>query len=152
MTPAEARERTLEILLRAETACVTTLDPKGRPQTRAMFNLRNRDQFPGLPGFFEKHGERFTLYFTTNTSSSKVAELRLNPAASVYYCLPAEFKGVMLGGDLEVVEERQTIDEIWQPGWTLYYPGGPHDPDHTLLRLIPSEGKLYHQLQSARLF
>jgi general stress protein 26 len=34
----------------------------------------------------------------------------------------------------------------------MYYPSGPHDPDHTLLRLVPSEGRLYHQLQSAWLF
>ena len=30
----------------------------------------------------------------------------------------------------------------------MYYPGGVHDPDHTVLRLRPMTAKYYHQLNS----
>jgi len=142
-------ERALDLLSRAEAAYVTTLDAHGRPRTRAMFNLCNTAQFPGLTGFLD--GERFTTFFTTNTSSSKVTDLRANPVVSVYYCLPLEFHGLMLGGEMEIVTDSATRRAIWQPGWTTYYPGGPDDPDHTILRLAPSEARHYFQLESTRL-
>lgn len=139
------------LLDRAEAAYVTTIDQAGRPQTRAMFNLRNRAQFPGLTTFFTTHGGQLTVFLTTNTSSPKVAELRSNPAAAVYYCAPREFLGLMLGGEMEIVEDAEIRAAIWQPDWKMYYPGGPEDPDHTVLRLVPSEAKLYHKLEFARL-
>ncbi|MBI5526549.1 MAG: pyridoxamine 5'-phosphate oxidase family protein [Deltaproteobacteria bacterium] len=151
MTPSEANDRALDLLGRADAAYATTLDQRGRPQTRAMFNLRNKVQFPGLSGFFATHSGRFAVFFTTNTSSPKVAELRSNPAVSVYYCAPKEFLGLMLGGDMEIVDDGATRNAIWQPEWSMYYPGGPDDPDHTVLRLIPSEAKLYCQFNFARL-
>jgi general stress protein 26 len=151
MTPSEADERAHDLLSRAEIACVTTIDRRGRPRTRAMFNLRNAAQFPGLTGFHAAYCGGLTVYFTTNTSSAKVAELRSNPAVSVYHCEPHEFAGLMLGGDMEVVEDSAIRSAIWQPDWSLYYPGGPDDPDHTVLRLVPSEAKLYYKLQTVEL-
>ena len=151
MTPSEANERALDLLRRADAAYVTTVDARGRPQTRAMFNLRNATQFPALASFFAKDGERFATFFTTNTSSPKIGELRANPAVSVYFCLPQEFLGLMLGGDTEIETDSTIKKTIWQPGWETYYPGGPDDPDHTVLRLVPSEAKLYYRLQFARL-
>jgi general stress protein 26 len=115
-----------------------------------MLNLRNAEQFPGVVSVMAAQAESFVVYFTTNTSSPKVAELRANRAVSVYYCVPAEFSGLMLGGDMEIVDDGATRAALWQPGWERYYPGGPDDPDHTVLRLIPAEAKLYHQLDFAR--
>ena len=51
-------------------AYLTTVDEKGYPQTRAMFNLRNKDRFPKLIPLFDKRHEEFMILFTTNTSSS----------------------------------------------------------------------------------
>lgn len=150
MTSSQTHALAADLLARAEAAIVTTL-ANGRPQTRAMFNLRRREQFPGLVPFFAEHGNGYAIYLTTNTSSPKVAEVRANPAASIYFAMPQEFLGLMLGGDLEIVTDHALREALWQPGWDRYYPQGPHDPDHTLLRLQPTEAKLYHQLQFARL-
>jgi general stress protein 26 len=151
MNSKDPVECALDLLGRAEAAYVTSVDQRGRPQTRAMFNLRNKGQFPELLGFFAEHGAGFTVFLTTNTSSSKVADLRSNPALSVYYCAPHDFVGLMLGGDAEIVDDTRIRHAIWQPGWTLYYPGGPDDPDHTVLRLLPTEAKLYRQLKTTRI-
>ena len=151
MTPSEAEERAHDLLSRAEVACVTTIDQRGRPRTRAMFNLRNATQFPGLTAFRATHCGGLTTWFTTNTSSAKVPELRSNPAVSVYYCEPREFAGLMLGGDMDLVEDSATREAMWQPDWSLYYPGGPNDPDYAVLRLVPSEARLYYKLQTVEL-
>ena len=54
------------------------------------------------------------LYFTTNTSSMRVSQYKENPKASVYFCdKRAFFKGVMLTGTMEVLEDSDSKEMIW---------------------------------------
>lgn len=121
-------------------AYLTTIDEVGYPQTRAMFNLRNKKQFPKLVPFFKKV-EDFAIIFTTNTSSPKINDVKTNSAASVYYCDPVSWKGVMFGGDIEIVDDLAIKKGIWYDGWEKYYLKGYDDPDHTVLRLRPNIAK-----------
>ncbi len=146
MDRKDAERLSMELMELAEAAYVTTVDPDGFPQTRAMFNLRRKEQFPGLVDLFKKHRDDFLVYFTTNTSSPKIAHINRNPKVAVYYCKPSEWRGLMLGGEMEILNDRAIKETIWQKGWEMYYPGGPHDPDHTVLRLLPLTAKYYHQL------
>jgi len=118
-------------------AYLTTLDSRGYPQTRAMFNLRNKERFPKLIPFFEK-GDEFAIIFTTNTSSPKINDIKTNSAASVYYCDTESWKGVMFGGDIEIVDDLAVKKEIWHDEWDKYYLKGYDDPDHTVLRVRPT--------------
>jgi general stress protein 26 len=138
----------LDLMETAEAAYVTTIDPEGFPQTRAMFNLRRKELFPGLAALFKGHEDDFLVYFTTNTSSPKIGHIRNNPKVAVYYCRAGEFRGLMLSGEMERVTDRVEKARVWQKGWELYYPGGAHDSDHTVLRLRPMTAKYYHQLNS----
>lgn len=144
----DLRPQALDLLACAPVALVTTIAGDGFPNSRAMFNLRNREQFPDIAARIGASG--FTTYFTTNTSSPKVAEIAANPVVSAYYCLPGDWRGLMLGGRMEVVTAQAERAAIWMPGWTLYYPGGPDDPDHTVLVLRPTLIKYYHQLRHVR--
>lgn len=148
MNEQDAKKLSLDLLETAEAAYVSTIAPDGYPQIRAMFNLRRKEQFPGLEELFRKHSEDYLVYFTTNTSSPKIAHIRKNPKAAVYYCRAGEFRGLMLSGEFEIVSDRAEKGRVWQKGWEMYYPGGVHDPDHTVLRLRPMTAKYYHQLQS----
>jgi general stress protein 26 len=148
MNEAEAKRLSNDLLETAEAGIVTTIDQDGFPQTRAMFNLRRKEQFPGLSDLFVTHRDDFTVYFTTNTSSPKIGQIVKNPKVSVYYCRPSEFRGLMLSGEMEIVTERAEKEKVWQEGWRMYYPGGVHDPDHTVLRLSPKTAKYYHALSS----
>ncbi len=146
MDAQNAKRLGLELMEIAEAAFVTTVDPEGFPQTRAMFNLRRKEQFPGLAALFKEHEDDFLVYFTTNTSSPKIGHIRMNPKVSVYYCLAGEFRGLMLSGVIEIVTDRREKEKVWQQGWVMYYPGGVHDADHTVLRLRPMTAEYYHQL------
>jgi general stress protein 26 len=147
MEKKDAKRLSLELLETSEAAILTTIDPDGFPQSRAMFNLRSAAQFPGFVELFKRHKDDFLVYFTTNTSSPKTAQIKVNPRASVYYHKPAEFRGLMLSGEMEIVTDSKVKESIWQPGWEMYYPGGVHDPEHTVLRLVPLVAKYYHQLR-----
>lgn len=148
MDKNDALKLSIGLMEIAEAAYVTTIDHDGFPQTRAMFNLRRKEQFPGLAALFKDHRDDFLVYLTTNTSSPKIAHIKKNPKVSIYYCKPSEFRGLMLSGEIEIVTERAEKENVWQKGWEMYYPGGVNDPDHTVLRLRPRKAKHYHQLDS----
>jgi general stress protein 26 len=140
MSEDEFRELSKTLLETAWPAYLTTIDAEGYPQTRAMFNLRNKKWFPKLIPFFEKHGE-LTIIFSTNTSSTKINDIKTNSRVSVYYCDPESWKGVMFGGNIEVVDDIGIKKELWHDDWDKYYPKGHDDPDHTVLRLSPKIAK-----------
>lgn len=141
-----ARRRSLDLMSIAEVAYVTTIDADGFPHTRAMFNLRNREQFPGAMEIFHGHDADFVSYFTTNTSSIKVAEILRNPKVAVYFSRCGEFRGLMLRGEMQIVEESTIKEAVWQKGWEIYYPHGPLDADHSLLCFFPDSAIYYESL------
>ena len=89
----EAKKISMELMETSKAAILTTIDSEGYPITRAMFNLRNSEQFPEFSEFFNKQENEFIIYISTNTSSSKVEHIKTNPKISVYYCDPETFKG-----------------------------------------------------------
>lgn len=56
------------------------------------------------------------FWFSTNTSSMRVAQYRKNPNASIYFCDRRFFRGVMLVGTMEVLEDQESKQMIWERG------------------------------------
>ena len=135
MHQSEIKEMCLELLKTAPAAYVTSIGADGYPYTRAMFNLRNVEQFPKQSAFH--NGQDFTILLSTNTSSLKVAQMEHNARVSIYYCQPSCFQGFMLSGNIEIVQEQDIRYALWEDGWERYYPQGMDDPDYTVLRLQP---------------
>lgn len=143
-----AVSQSLKLMESSSAAYLTTIDESGFPQTRAMLNLRNPKQYPALLNLFKKHSKDFLAYFTTNTSSAKIKQIKSNPAVSVYYCRPDKWHGFMLSGNIEIVDDQKEKSMLWQNGWEMYYSKGATDPDYAILKLKPLYGKLYHQFRT----
>ena len=137
MQVEELKDVSVELIETAEAAYLTTIGQDGYPHTRAMLNLRNRQQYPNQVHLFTQHQDDLMVYFSTNTSSNKIRQIESNPRVCVYYCHPKQFHGLMLSGDIEIVDDSEIREALWNEGWKRYYPGGPDDPDHTVLRLDP---------------
>ena len=150
MDVEEAKKSGLKLIEESKAAILTTIDADGFPITRAMFNLRNKEQFPEFSEFFENQQNEFTIYITTNTSSSKVAHLSKNPKMCVYFCDAGDFKGFMLGGSVKIVDDIELKKRIWLDWWTRYYPKGVEDPDYTLLQLEPKNARYYYKLNQVK--
>lgn len=116
-------------------AFISSLDEEGFPNTKAMLPPRKRD------------GIR-TFYFTTNTSSMRVRQFRINPKACIYFCDKRFFRGVMLKGTMEVLEDAVSKEMIWQDGDTMYYPKGVTDPDYCVLKFTAQTGRYYANFSS----
>ena len=124
---------------------LTTIDSKGFPSTRAMLNLRNREQYPHLITMYSQEKNPLTVYMTTNTSSEKIKEITENGKACLYFCEPGSFHGIMLQGIVEHVTDKEFRKNVWQEGWEIYYPKG--DEDYSVLRFVPDKLKTYSNFQ-----
>ena len=111
------------------------MDKDGFPVTRAMLSPR------------ERHGLR-EFYFTTNTSSEKVAALRSNPKASIYFVDRRFFRGVSLAGVAEILEDAATKERIWRDGDEQYYGKGVTDPDYCVIKVTVQKIRFYSDFKS----
>ena len=114
---------------------ISSVDENGFPNTKAMLPPRKRE---GIQ----------TFYFTTNTSSMRVFQYRSNPKACIYFCDKRFFRGVMLIGTVEVLEDAASKEMIWQEGDTQYYSKGVTDPDYCVLKFTASAGRYYANFKS----
>lgn len=120
---------------RQGTAYLGSTDGEGFPNIKAMMAPRERE------------GIR-TFYFTTNTSSLRVEQYHENPKACVYFCDKRFFRGVMLRGTVEVLEDEEIKKRIWRDGDERYYAVGPTDSDYCVLRFTAQDGRYYSDFHS----
>ena len=114
---------------------ISSVDNDGFPNTKAMLPPRKRS---GIK----------TFYFTTNTSSMRVTQYRKNPKACIYFFDKRFFRGVMLKGTMEVLEDAASKEMIWKEGDTMYYPLGVTDPDYCVLKFSAETGRYYSNFSS----
>jgi general stress protein 26 len=84
---------------------ISSIDDSGFPNTKAMLSPRKR---VGIK----------TFYFSTNTSSMRVLQYQENPKACIYFFDKRFFRGVMLRGTMEVLEDADSKKMIWKKGDT----------------------------------
>lgn len=129
-------EQTIGNLIdKQSTSFISSVSPEGFPNTKAMLPPRLRE---GIK----------TFYFTTNTSSMRVSQYLENPKACIYFCDKRFFRGVMLLGTMEVLEDAASKELIWRDGDTMYYPKGVTDPDYCVLRFTAASGRYYSNFKS----
>ncbi|MCL2640351.1 MAG: pyridoxamine 5'-phosphate oxidase family protein [Phycisphaerales bacterium] len=130
-----AEQTISELIEKADVSFISSIDSDGFPNTKAMLPPRNRE---GIKVF----------YFTTNTSSMRVAQYRANPKACLYFCDSRSNRGVMLKGIMEVLEDAASKELIWRKGDTMYYAQGVTDPDYCVLRFTAQTGRYYTNFSS----
>jgi general stress protein 26 len=123
------------IIDKQKTAFIASVDGDGFPNMKAMLSPRKRE---GIREF----------WFSTNTSSMRVAQYRDNPRASIYFYDGRFFRGVQLIGTMEVLEDAGIKEEIWKFGDNMYYPKGVTDPDYCVLKFTAQSGRYYANFKS----
>lgn len=129
-------EKTIGSMIDKQRVCyISSVDEDGFPNTKAMLRPRKRN------GIKE-------IYLSTNTSSLKVSSFRNNPKACLYFCDRRFFRGIMLKGTVEILEDQESKDMIWQFGDTMYYPKGKTDPDYCVIKFTSVCARCYSNFKS----
>lgn len=132
MTSEEARARALDLLNASGFAFLGTNGPDGIPWIKAMFKMEN----DGLA----------RVFFSTNTSSRRVAMIAADPRASVYVADTGSFRGLLLLGEAELRTDREARERIWREGFERYYPLGVDDPDYSVIVFTARRANYYEML------
>lgn len=114
---------------------ISSVGNDGFPNTKAMLPPSKRE---GIK----------TFYWHTNTSSMRVNQYLENPKACIYFSDKRFFRGVMLKGTMEVLEDSASKEMFWQDGFTMYYPLGVIDPDYCILKFTATTGRYYANFSS----
>ena len=120
-----------QFIAQQKTAFIASVDEQGYPVIRAMMAPRKI--------------EGNTIYFTTNTSSKKIAQYALNDKACVYFYKREKFKyqGAALLGEMQICTDQATKDKIWRFGDRLFYKQGVTDPDYCVLKFVGKSAEYY---------
>lgn len=130
----QAVTKGLELVNRSTFAMLGSNGNEGYPNIKAMFKMENQ----GLK----------EIWFSTNTSSKRVAQLKENPKACVYFADFEKFEGLMLTGKIDVLQDEESRKRLWRDGCEKYYPLGVSDPDYSVLKFTAEKGNYYHGLQN----
>lgn len=130
-------EKTIcQMIDKSKISFIASIDTEGFPNMKAMLSPRKRN---GIKEF----------WYSTNTSSLRVEQYRNNPKASIYfYDRKFMYHGAMLVGTMEVLEDKENREMIWQKGDTMYYKKGVTDPDYCVLKFTATKGRYYSAFKS----
>lgn len=110
-----------ELIAEARYAAFITVDSAGHPQARTVD--------PAPPD------SAFVVRFATNPRTRKVAELRRDPRAALYWFAPGAMGYVTLRGTARLIADTAEMRRWWRPDWTPFYPGGLTDA--LVVELVP---------------
>jgi len=114
---------------------ISSVDENGYPNTKAMLPPVKRE---GIK----------TFYWHTNSPSMRIKQYRNNPKACIYFCDKRFFRGVMLKGTMEVVDDKTIKAEIWKDEFSMYYKDGMDGGDFIILRFTAESGRFYSNFSS----
>lgn len=107
----------------------------GFPNIKAMLSPRKRN---GIKEFF----------LSTNTSSQKVKAFQKDPKACLYFCDKRFYRGLMLKGTIEILQDQDSKTMLWEKGDTMYYSEGVTDPDYCVLKFTATAARYYQNFKS----
>lgn len=129
---AEAKQKSLELLEKSGIVMLGSINDKAFPNIKGMI----KSETDGL-----KH-----IWFSTCTSSKRVAQFRENPKACVYAVDFNNWEGLMLVGYIEILNDPESKQRLWREGCEVYYPLGVSDPNYSVLKFTAQWGNYYHGL------
>lgn len=123
MTPETEREQAVgklaALIRQTRIAMLTTLTDEGAFRSRPITT----------------HGARFDgdLWFLTRIDSAKLDQVRQHHRVGLTYARHNTY--VALSGTAQVVVDQGKAEELWDPSYQAWFPGGPSDPDLALIKV-----------------
>ncbi|GHT97855.1 hypothetical protein FACS1894126_2670 [Alphaproteobacteria bacterium] len=121
-----------EVINSCQFAFLSTINLDGFPETRAMSNIINMNT-----------DEELKIYFSSQTNSPKVEQIKRNNNASLYYFVTENMKNVTLFGRIESVNDESLKNELWNEKFAPHYRNGKDDELYGILKFIPTGYKYY---------
>jgi general stress protein 26 len=115
---------------------ISSVDEEGFPNTKAMLAPVKRN------GIKE-------IFWHTNAGSMRIKQFSKNSKACVYFCDNRSFRGIMLVGNMEIVQDKAIMQELWKDDYNIYYKDGVFGGDYTVIKFTAIKGRYYSNFKSA---
>jgi general stress protein 26 len=89
------------------------------------------------------------IYVVTDLHSVKAEEIEAAPDVGLTFVDAQQNAYLSLTGRAHLNHDTAKIGEVWRPTDTLWWPGGPEDPNVCLLRIAPTLAELWDGPASA---
>lgn len=124
---AAAAEKVKDLIGDERLAMLTTVDSDGKLVSRPMALQRLDDDG--------------TLWFLTDDTSPKARQLVRDNRTNLAF--QSRGTWISVSGSAEIVEDRQTIEELWNKGAEAWFPDGPSTPEVAALRIDPDTAEYW---------
>ena len=129
-------DETIGNLIEKQSVCfISSIDENGFPNTKAMLAPVKKE---GIKIF----------YWHTNSPSMRIKQYKDNPRACIYFYDKRFFRGVMIKGTMEVLNDRKIKKELWNDSFEIYYKGGIEGGDFIILKFTAEDGRYYSNFKS----
>jgi len=78
----------------------------------------------------------------------RIRQYKANPKACIYFYDKRFFRGVMLKGTMNVLDDEKTKKELWKDEYSIYYKGGRDGGDFIILKFTAQIGRYYSNFNS----
>ena len=103
----------------------------------AILTTRGEDgHLHGRPMAMRQQVRGEEIWFATSVDAKKVKDLEHDPQCALAFFAP-DGPTIAISGRGEVLRDRKLLQELWDPSWRRWFPGGPDQREVALLRVIP---------------
>lgn len=120
----------------------TFKDLLSRFDTGMLITHVGNNDLHGRPMAVAQVDEQCDIWFVTDIDSPKMNEIRNNDQVMVTFQNKRD-EFVTLTGRAELVRDPQKIDELWQEGFKVWFPGGKSDPNLGLIHVRAIQGEYW---------
>ena len=83
------------------------------------------------------------LWFMTSSETHKTDEIEKDPRVNVSYSAPNTNTYVSVSGTVQIVNDREKIEELWNPAYKAWFPKGLDDPTICLLKVTVEQAEYW---------
>jgi len=88
------------------------------------------------------------LWFFTSTDTHKTDEIEKDNRVNVAYALPSDNTYVSVSGTASLVNDKEKIEELWNPILKAWFPKGLDDPTLILLKVSVEQAEYWDSSSS----
>jgi general stress protein 26 len=110
----------------------------------------NNNNAPNIKAMVVEKREGLKIfYFASNNSAMRTEQYRHNNNACLYFYGGPVYKGLMLEGTMEILNDDETKKMLWQNSFeSAYKNGGINDPDYCVLKFAAKTGRYYYWFET----
>jgi len=115
-----------------------------------LFCTYTGDSIVSRPMSTQEVDDEGNLWFISNKESIKNLQIKRDSRVHLMYSNDSKHHYLSLSGYAELLDDKQKIEELWNPFINAWFEEGKNDPNVSVIKVVPEEGH-YWDTQNGKL-